>query len=167
MLEKTICKKNISELCNKGYIELHKKGWFTDKYILTSMYDAAHVQLGGVWRMPTDTECLELCKKCSWDLMKTNGVMGWVVRGKDDYSSKSIFFPLAGIGDEKTLCGVTFGGCYWSSVPSSNEYEYWGEERSLGAMCLYFNLNRKQMPNILSQGRYNRLPIRPIQGVAK
>ena len=56
-------------------------------------YDAAHVNLGGDWRMPTKEEMQELINKCTWEWMQINGINGYKVIGP---SGKSIFLPAAG-----------------------------------------------------------------------
>lgn len=37
-------------------------------------YDAAHVQWGGLWRMPTQEEFSEMTSKCTWSYYLINGV---------------------------------------------------------------------------------------------
>lgn len=55
-----------------------------------SEYDAAHVNLGGSWRMPTYNEMKELRDRCTWEWVNVNGVNGWIVKGTN---GNSIFFP--------------------------------------------------------------------------
>ena len=49
-----------------------------------------------------------------------NGVAGYVVRGRGDYASKSIFLPCAGDGYGTSLEYAGSYGDYWSSVPGSD-----------------------------------------------
>ncbi len=56
-------------------------------------YDAAHVNLGGDWRMPTKDEMQELKSKCTWKWIQISGINGYQVTGP---SGKSIFLPAAG-----------------------------------------------------------------------
>ena len=59
-------------------------------------YDAAHVNLGGDWRMPTKDEMQELKSKCTWKWIQISGINGYQVTGP---SGKSIFLPAAGFDD--------------------------------------------------------------------
>jgi len=53
-------------------------------------YDAATVNLGSDWRMPTVTEMSQLLNDCSWEWIQINGVNGYKVTGKN---GNSIFIP--------------------------------------------------------------------------
>lgn len=89
-------------------------------------YDAAHVLLGGKWRMPTDAECSELISNTTSQWIKVNGVQGRVFTSKKN--GNSIFLPNAGYagiglytaGNEgyywsRTLYGSTYYGNNYSS----------------------------------------------------
>lgn len=56
-------------------------------------YDAARVNLGGEWRMPTYDEMKELINNCSWEWTQINSVNGYKVTGPN---GNSIFLPAAG-----------------------------------------------------------------------
>ncbi len=56
-------------------------------------FDAATVNLGSDWRMPTKTEMLELVEKCSWEWTQLSGVNGFKVTGTN---GNSIFLPANG-----------------------------------------------------------------------
>ena len=53
-------------------------------------YDAATVNQGSDWRMPTATEMAELYTNCTWEWTQINGINGYKVTGKN---GNSIFFP--------------------------------------------------------------------------
>ena len=53
-------------------------------------FDAARVNLGGEWRMPTRDEMDELINNCTWKWTQINGVNGYQVTGKNE---NSIFLP--------------------------------------------------------------------------
>lgn len=56
--------------------------------------DAAHVNWGGSWRMPTKEEYAELFEKCEWTETTRNGVKGYLITSKvPGYTSNSIFLP--------------------------------------------------------------------------
>lgn len=86
---------------------------------LKPAYDAAHVKLGGNWRMPTINECEELIRNCTWtwtDNYNGTGVAGSIFTSKKTgYTNKSIFLPAAGSSDVKTLSDTGLHGRYWSS----------------------------------------------------
>ena len=74
--------------------------------------DAAHVNWGGTWRMPTDAELTELREKCKWTWTTLNGVNGFKVAGP---SGNSIFLPAAGYRYGTSLDDAGSNGSYWSS----------------------------------------------------
>ena len=92
---------------------------FTDnKTTLDPLDDAANVNWGGSWRMPTDAEWPELREQCDWTWTTQNGINGYQVTSKTN--SNSIFLPAAGCRDVTSLYNVGYGGYYWSS--SLDEY---------------------------------------------
>ena len=56
-------------------------------------YDAATVNLGSDWRMPTKDEMQELINKCTWEWTQVSGINGYKVTGTN---GNSIFLPAAG-----------------------------------------------------------------------
>ena len=87
---------------------------FTDnKTTLESEDDAAHVNWGGSWHMPTDAEWQELQDNCTWTWTTQNGINGYRVASKTN--SNSIFLPTAGYRYDTILNGVGNYGNYWSS----------------------------------------------------
>ena len=113
---------------------LRNNGWTTSSDVLASAHDAAQVQWGGGWRMPTFKEFKNLIDKCDWTWTTMNGVKGYVVRGKGDYASASIFLPAAGItytsGNQNSYRGAGSNGYYWSSVPNCDGYSTLGYDTS-------------------------------------
>ena len=84
---------------------------------LTLEQDAAHVNLGGNWRMPTKDECQELLDNCddSWtDGYNGTDVAGWVLTSK--VNGKSVFFPAAGDCSNSNVWGVGSNGEYQSAM---------------------------------------------------
>ena len=63
------------------------------KTVLEPEDDAAHVILGGKWRMPTYKEYVELKNNCTWTWTTQNGMRGKLATGKN---GNSIFLPAAG-----------------------------------------------------------------------
>ena len=56
--------------------------------------DAAYVNWGSQWRMPTDDQFHELFNSCSWRWTQLNGVKGLQVKGPN---GNTLFLPAAGI----------------------------------------------------------------------
>lgn len=75
--------------------------------------DAAHVNWGGDWRMPTSNEVNELINNCTWTWTTQNGVNGYKVTSKKN--GNSIFLPTAGCRNDSSLYGVGSYGDFWSS----------------------------------------------------
>ena len=106
----------IDQLQSQGYVGLGGK--------LTPQYDAATAHLGVQWRMPTDEEFAVLISKCTTTLTTRNGVRGYLVNGKGDYSSKSIFLPVTGYAELSSHYDSYNGSYYWSSAPDSGDSSY-------------------------------------------
>ena len=96
-----------------------KYGTVDNKTVLELADDAARVNWGGQWRMPTDDEWTELRTKCTWTWTTKNGVNGYEV--KSNINGNSIFLPAAGGRYDDDLDGVGDGGGYWS-VSLSTDY---------------------------------------------
>ena len=94
-------------------------GFTDDKTTLDPEDDAAHVNWGGSWRMPTNAEWEELLDNCTWTWTTQNGVNGYQVTSKTN--SNSIFLPAAGSRDGTDLGSVGRRGYFWSS--SRGEYD--------------------------------------------
>ena len=106
---------------DKSVTELQSAGWVTSAGVLAPSHDAAHVLWGGNWRMPTGQELCDLNDKCDWTWTTTNGVKGYIVRGRGSYASNSIFLPAAGYGIGVLLFDSGSCGYYWSSAPYTND----------------------------------------------
>ena len=90
--------------------------------------DAARVNWGGRWRMPSASEIDELVNNCTWVWTTQNGNNGYMITSPN---GNSIFLPAAGeyntnLGE---LWGIGYVGSYWSSD---------GLESTHGASRLHF-----------------------------
>lgn len=103
-------------------------GTVDNKTILEPEDDAATVNWGGNWRMPTLSEMEELMNECDWVWTSVNGVNGYLVTGS---TGNSIFLPAAGCryGTDVSYRGSL--GYYWSATL----YDY----NSRDACYLFFN----------------------------
>ena len=117
---------------------------------LTLEQDAAHVNLGGNWRMPTRDEYQELLDICN--VTWTNDYNGTGIKGcifTSNINGNSVFFPAA-------------GNCYNSSVSRVGSYgDFWSASwySSDGAWELYFNSGSKSLGN---RSRYFGCSVRGV-----
>ncbi|MBR4166926.1 MAG: Ig-like domain-containing protein [Bacteroidales bacterium] len=88
-------------------------GFVDGKTELDPQDDAAHVHLGGKWRMPTDAEWTELRENCTWTWGTLNGVKGRLVTGKN---GNKIFLPASGNRYDAVFYNIDSWGYYWSST---------------------------------------------------
>ncbi len=117
--------------------------YFIGNDIKGTQYDAAYVNWGKNWRMPTETEIGELIAKCTIEKKNQSGVDGYLVTGPN---GSSIFLPKAGEKTDTYYSGFTR---YWSSTAN-------GEK----AKCLL--IDSQQRGTIQSQYRFKGLPIRAV-----
>lgn len=119
---------------------------------LTSSNDAAAVNLGGSWRMPTIGEFQELYDSNNTDSEWTaiNGVSGYKFMKKNDHSVY-VFFPASGYWLNKSLDGHGSYGLYWSRNIRSDSYSY------------YLNFNSEPVISITSLLRRFGYPVRAVQ----
>ena len=77
------------------YIPITSSGKTYDKNeILDLADDAAHVRMGGKWRMPTYDELKELFNNTTWELETINEVQGMMFIS--NINNKRLFVPFAG-----------------------------------------------------------------------
>ena len=110
--------------------------------------DAAHVNWGGSWRMPTQAEQDELREQCTWVWTTQNGVNGYKITSLKN--GNSIFLPAAG-EREYYLDGVGRNGSYWGSS-SSMKFPYYAF-----GMYIYSGGQTWQLTD-----RYYGFTIRPV-----
>ena len=124
---------------------------FTDnKTTLEPEDDAARVNWGGSWRMPTDAEWYELLDNCNWTLTTQNGINGYQVASKTN--SNSIFLPASGYRVGTDLDGG--GGDrnpYWSSSLTENDPGFALTLPFLDHLDIYYYVDR-----------YAGLSVRPV-----
>ena len=110
--------------------------------------DAAHVNWGEEWRMPTDKEWTELRENCIWTQTMQSGINGYKVTG---INGNSIFLPAAGFHYANGLSYTNSHGDYWSSSRNAVNLN--------GALHIYFEPNSVNRSNSY---RYYGFPIRPV-----
>ena len=114
--------------------------------------DAARMNWGSKWRMPTDEEWFELRNNCTWTWSTQNGKKGYVVTSR--LNGNSIFLPAA---------GSHFG----SSFTSGSEGRYWSSSlitnNTVFALILSFDSGASIRVND-GYARYYGLSVRPVFG---
>lgn len=102
---------SLTKYChNKNY---GFNGFVDDKIELDLEDDAAFVNWGGKWRMPTVDEFDELRYSCTWEWTTQNGVIGILGTSRmEGYTDRTIFFPTAGM--------------FWMDVMANAEGSEWG-----------------------------------------
>ena len=142
----------------KSISTLKNEGWITSDGVLAPSHDAANVHWGNGWRMPTKDELDALNNNCDWTWTTMNGVNGYIVKGRGDYASNSIFLPAAGYGHGTSLNYSGSYGGYWSSDPYSNDgYDYaWNLDFDSGTYYMYDGGDRN-----------NGRTVRPLTGFTK
>ncbi|MBR6198170.1 MAG: fimbrillin family protein [Bacteroidaceae bacterium] len=123
--------------CNGSSDSMTKYGTVDNKTTLDSEDDAASVNWGGKWRMPTHTEQLELVDNCYWvwtSSYNSTGKAGYIIYKAKSSSDKGqvvtsgntpsssyslsdshIFLPAAGCRNGGLLWYAGSSGYYWSA----------------------------------------------------
>jgi len=130
------------------YVAKGSDGIDDNNIVLDPEDDAAHVKLGGKWRMPTNSEISELVStrkndNYQWEWTSLNGHDGWLVTYL--VNNHSIFFPIAGFKSGTKTLDIGEYGHYWSSTLNStiyNSQDAWFMQLSRGSAGVYFDESR-------------------------
>ena len=112
---------NLTKYCTNSYQGY--KSFYDNKRVLDPEDDAAYVNWGASWRMPTTEQQQELVENCTWTETTLNGVKGRLVTGPN---GNTIFMPLAGRYVEDLVLGYSYlqyagsFGDYWSRTLASS-----------------------------------------------
>lgn len=130
----------MTKYCNDS--SYGKDGFTDNKTVLDPEDDAAHVNWGGAWRIPTLKELTELYEICTWTWTTQNRINGYKVVGPN---GNLIFLPAAGCVSGDLFYYVGSYADYWLSsfytdnpnyayyVMFNSEYVYWeGMNRYIG-----------------------------------
>lgn len=135
--------------------------------ILSSKYDAARMNWGKEWRMPTYEEQKELCDNCTWKFVQDfqgTGVSGCIIRSKS--SHKAIFLPVTGIYTHDSQMVIeTDRGYYWSSFAGPGDL--WKGLISAISLTFYKGLNFRYGGTWDASARAAGLAIRAVVGHAE
>ena len=102
---------------NYGY-----NGFVDNKTELDPEDDAAYVNWGENWRMPTKEQKDELHNNCTRTWTIQNGVNGMLVTGPN---GKTLFFPASGYRYGISLGYAESRGYYWTRTLYSSDYPYY------------------------------------------
>ena len=98
--------------------------------------DAATVNMGSEWRMPTRDEVTELIENCTWEWTQLNGVPGYQITGPN---GNSIFMPAAG---ESAQYSIGVKGYYWTNSLGFTEPDFYSPTN---ANNLYFTSDLEKL----------------------
>ena len=125
------------------------------------MDDAATVELGAKWRIPTEKEWRELLDECDWtwttiEVEKGNNPKGYKVQSKvSGYTDKWIFLPAGGVVDKNGTSLTQQEGRYWSSSLYLNS----SDGRPVSAHRLRIS---QSIHSMSMESRCNGLTVRPV-----
>lgn len=120
--------------------------------------DAAHVLLGGGWRMPTANEMAELRNNCTWQHIDTPDSSGiQITSNVPGYEANSIFLPFAG-SIEETALRILDDNVVQEPRDSRLNTLIW----NIGYSAKYWTATLKQGLYGDGEGRTNGLTIRPV-----
>ena len=126
---------NTYKWCNGSYTTLTKyctnsyygyNGFTDGKTELDPVDDAAYINWGPSWRMPSLEQIKELINNCTWQWTQRNGVNGHLFTGPN---GNTMFLPAAGFRLNVGFSSADTYGYYWlrtlySSNPSKPQYAY-------------------------------------------
>lgn len=132
----TLCEGKYTSIVE--YCTSERYGKVDDKKVLDLEDDAANVQWGGKWRIPTIEEQKELIENCTWSWETLNGVTGYKVTSKKN-PKNFIFLPAGGYVEGTEVVGVEN-----DAEKADANYGYYmssslGNTLSLYNYCMYFN----------------------------
>lgn len=144
-----------TEYSEKNYAYYKEGSGYTNigENIAGTQYDAATVNLGKDWRMPTQDEVQELCDKCTFTYGEVDGVKGYYATGKN---GNSIFLPCYGY-KTGTWDRSEDQGYFWTGS-INNDNSYFGV-----SLWLY---NGEPSISHYAASKYEGLQIRPVYSPA-
>ena len=164
------------ETTPKSYFRLNNYKWYANgddhnilKYCCNSDYgtvdnrpelkledDAAYVNWGPQWHMPSRDQSVELLDNCTSEWTTVNGMSGYLFKSK--ISNSAVFFPALGYYTMKGLIGLETDGVYW--LNSYNFYNNnYGPVRALG---LGFRHGEMGWLDVIIQSRQCGSGVRPV-----
>ena len=106
--------QNLEDGSKSEYIPITSSGkTYKVNDILDLADDAAHVNMGGAWRMPTQTQYSEMFNNTTCKVETINGVKGMLFTSK--INNKRLFVPFAGYWYNGSFLAVGSNASVWSS----------------------------------------------------
>ena len=142
-----------TEYSEKNYAYYKEGSGYTDigENIAGTQYDAATVNLGKDWRMPTKDEVQELCDKCTFTYGEVDDVKGYYATGKN---GNSIFLPCYGYKSGSNSYNWNENeGSFWTGTSEIPPYN-----KNNG---FYLRLHDGEA-SINTEFKYSGLQIRPV-----
>ena len=130
-----------------------------------TQYDAAHINMGNAWRMPTFDDMKELRDDCVWEHVTQNSTNGYRVTGPN---GNTIFLPDAGLMYGTSLHYYNSGGSYFTSTQVSNNNDYahslsfYGSSRDIYSSAGYSPFSTYGNPGYISSRRDIGKPVRAV-----
>lgn len=143
---------SLTKYCRESYYGYN--GFSDGKTELDPEDDAAYVNWGTSWRMPTTEQQQELVNNCTWTWTTRNGVDGRLVTGPN---GNTLFLPAAGTYWSDTLNGAGAWGRYLSRTLDKS-YSFY-------ATYMYFTSDYLQGYNY--DYRYEGYSVRPVRASQK
>ena len=134
------CKGSSSTITK--YCSNSSNGTVDNKTELELEDDAAYVNWGERWRMPSQAQIKELIDKCTWTWTTRNGVYGQLVTGPN---RNTLFLPPAGDRWSDYLSSDGTNGFYWSRTLSTSV--------PYSCFCLSFRSDNVDQVNNFGRGR--------------
>lgn len=130
------------------YCTKKQEGIVDNKTKLDYSDDAAYVNWGAQWRIPTAKQFRELITECTWTWTQKNGVNGYMVSSK--HNDNSLFLPAGGEYYEDHLINKE-SGKYWScsgngSRASILTFESWNVDTFLDWRQFGLNIRPVYVP---------------------
>lgn len=122
--------ENLDNLILTKYCNDSDFGSVDNKTELELADDAAYVNWGSMWRMPSEEQMDELCSECDWQWISIYGLYGYLVTSRRNGSS--LFLPAAGFKWINSHYDDAYG-FYWSRTLDNYNPHY--------SCVLYFNLD--------------------------
>lgn len=129
--------------CNSDY------GTIDNRQELEPEDDAAYVNWGPEWRMPSLTQIRELLNNCTSEWTIANGIGGYLF--KSNSNDNAIFFPLPGWNPRGT--GLDAVGNYWSR---GYDYDIWPN------LAYILGIKYRTGPDAFYLPRYYGGNVRPV-----
>ncbi|MBR5964225.1 MAG: hypothetical protein IK000_08780 [Bacteroidaceae bacterium] len=151
----------LTKYCMEVYGGTYGYNNFVDNlHELEAIDDAAFMNWGPAWRMPTAGQWQELIDECDWEWAPLNNINGYFVKSKTN--NNAIFLPAAGTKSvgQGGLSQVGNWGFYWSSSLYWNAKS--GNPSNALSLSFYQNSVSENMSNAWN-GRFIGMSIRPVR----